>query len=804
MSLCLVFAMTESIGFDFSFYEAVGVLLGFLAVLSILFMNRLSSMLTGIAAVVGLLSWLLYASKRQLFDAAINYVVNVSQWLYNYSLTGMGMKEEYARVLVLLLCGAISLTVYVFTFKKFCFPVILTGGAALFVCQWIFGFFESYISFYIFVFSVLLYYLRFVLLRKNASDPGEYPNYGEYTFYMAPVCLAVILIAYAIPAPDKPLEWKWLDNRIVEINNFFSSRQNYVRFEYFDIASSGFGGSGRLGGRVKPDKTVVLSVDSPRRLYLKGSVRDVYTGVSWSMSDRTRKPASELGEDFYYDAMDSMDGMNFLSAANPSASELFSSDAVHIRYENLRTKSIFMPIKTYKALFPSADRSDKLVDPNGMLTADEVLEKGYNYDVESLSIFYGKTEFIELIGNSRRGYYRDLLKAMENFYDVEGSTNKSGMFVRVGSGNSFMLYSYESIEEKALMADEIYAKYLQLPETLPRRVTELAETIASEPGSDYEKAKAIEEHLSASYPYTLDAGRPPRGRDFVDYFLFELKEGYCSYYATAMVVMLRSVGIPSRYVEGYMLPPRPDKENTYKVTNENAHAWVEAYFEGFGWLPFEPTSPFFSSFYQNEEKTASVSESFAGDPYYSDYMEMLEEMNQQGIVYTGDIIPMEEEGDAYLAYKITAGIFSAIILGFVLLALFNFTRNRLALYRTRGMGPRSSILAMSARYFKVLKLQGYGIKPGETPLEYSKRISDYYLYDDTVRHGDSGTGTTKKLKPRFVEIIELFMLSKYSTAQIPESGKKIVMDYDNYLMGKTKKELGALRYIMYRYLLGSF
>ena len=57
-----------------------------------------------------------------------------------------------------------------------------------------------------------------------------------------------------------------------------------------------------------------------------------------------------------------------------------------------------------------------------------------------------------------------------------------------------------------------------------------------------------------------------------------------------MTVLLRSIGIPARYVEGYMLPPEPIKDNTYEVTNENAHAWVEVYFEGLGWIPFEPTS----------------------------------------------------------------------------------------------------------------------------------------------------------------------------------------------------------------------
>lgn len=80
---------------------------------------------------------------------------------------------------------------------------------------------------------------------------------------------------------------------------------------------------------------------------------------------------------------------------------------------------------------------------------------------------------------------------------------------------------------------------------------------------------------------------PPDNRDFVSWFLLDERQGYCTSFATAMAVMARMVGLPSRYVEGYAATP--DADGVARVTQQNAHAWAEIYFTGFGWLPFDPT-----------------------------------------------------------------------------------------------------------------------------------------------------------------------------------------------------------------------
>ncbi|MEK3732094.1 transglutaminase-like domain-containing protein [Paenibacillus sp. FSL M8-0334] len=135
--------------------------------------------------------------------------------------------------------------------------------------------------------------------------------------------------------------------------------------------------------------------------------------------------------------------------------------------------------------------------------------------------------------------------------------------------------------------------YLQLPAHIPERVRELAAEITSEAEGRYERVSAVEAYLERNYAYSLDTSVPPAGSDFVDDFLFESRKGYCSHFATAMTVLLRSEGIPARYVTGFA-PGEPvqGKSGFYQIAYKDAHAWVEVYFPEHGWVAFDPTPGF--------------------------------------------------------------------------------------------------------------------------------------------------------------------------------------------------------------------
>jgi hypothetical protein len=136
----------------------------------------------------------------------------------------------------------------------------------------------------------------------------------------------------------------------------------------------------------------------------------------------------------------------------------------------------------------------------------------------------------------------------------------------------------------------IRSAYLQVPEGVPQRVRNLARRLTLGAPTPYEKALRIQEYLRSSRPYRVDVPSPPAGRDVVDYFLFGAPGGFCSYYASAMAVMLRLEGVPARVVTGFAMGEWDGLAGRYRVPVSAAHAWVEVYFPGYGWIEFEPTA----------------------------------------------------------------------------------------------------------------------------------------------------------------------------------------------------------------------
>ena len=151
-------------------------------------------------------------------------------------------------------------------------------------------------------------------------------------------------------------------------------------------------------------------------------------------------------------------------------------------------------------------------------------------------------------------------------------------------------------------------RYLQLPDHITARTVELAESLAADHDNPYDIAVAVTNHLR-SYEYSEIIEAPPADREVVDWWLFEYQKGFCQYYATSQVILLRILGIPARFSVGYAegelrreegqgdprfsnLPQEVfiDIPGTYVVRQKEAHAWPEVYFSGIGWVEFEPTA----------------------------------------------------------------------------------------------------------------------------------------------------------------------------------------------------------------------
>ncbi|WP_336134746.1 transglutaminase domain-containing protein [Natronomonas amylolytica] len=164
--------------------------------------------------------------------------------------------------------------------------------------------------------------------------------------------------------------------------------------------------------------------------------------------------------------------------------------------------------------------------------------------------------------------------------------------IRAGETYTTLTYGEASPASAAVASDgdypaDIEARYTRLPEDTPDRLGNRTAEITADAGTPYESAVAVERWLEATKAYSLNATHD-READVATEFVFEMEAGYCQYFATSMVAMLRTQGIPARYVTGYSPGDRVG-DDEYRVSEANAHAWVEVYIADVGWVTFDPT-----------------------------------------------------------------------------------------------------------------------------------------------------------------------------------------------------------------------
>jgi protein-glutamine gamma-glutamyltransferase len=140
----------------------------------------------------------------------------------------------------------------------------------------------------------------------------------------------------------------------------------------------------------------------------------------------------------------------------------------------------------------------------------------------------------------------------------------------------------------AQLPPDIRSVYLQLPSHLDPRIRKLAADVTARSHDEYDRTLAISAYLNSHYQYTLDL-RGPVPSDPLAYFLFVRRAGHCEYFASAMTIMLRTLGIPARYATGFAPGEYNHVAGDYIIRASDAHAWVEVYFPGYGWLTFDPT-----------------------------------------------------------------------------------------------------------------------------------------------------------------------------------------------------------------------
>lgn len=292
--------------------------------------------------------------------------------------------------------------------------------------------------------------------------------------------------------------------------------------------------------------------------------------------------------------------------------------------------------------------------------------------------------------------------------------------------------------------DPILEHFLQLPDITPR-VPALSREVTEEARTPFQMAVAIKQYLRGNYRYSLDVGMSASASPIED-FLFTRKTGYCEHYATAMVVMLRTLGIPARLATGFLPGEWNDFGNYYMVRQRDAHAWVEVYFPHSGWVTFDPTpSEFVSVPNPVWTKVGMILDSLRlkWDRFVIQYSFRDQIAVAQGLRNQTDRV--REEASVWLATvrrwvtELRTGVvghtppYVWLLLGLVavcagLVGLYCLVRNRGALRpggRSSGLqsAEQRTIVRVYSQMLRLLTARGISKTVSSTPLEFARSVA---------------------------------------------------------------------------------
>lgn len=395
----------------------------------------------------------------------------------------------------------------------------------------------------------------------------------------------------------------------------------------FKTNAAGGVGEGILGrfSEVKFKKKVMFEVTLPEylnNLYLRSYVGATYTGSDW-------KPLGEEGLGGYKQVLETLNAQGFTSGNQSflflEVSKEFTSDQYEegeITIKDMEQGEKYKKAPYYGEFQENNEAVKNEIEPFLNQEKPTLQNKYYGY-------YYDQNEdleqrFIKIVSAYRNvttiKNYMDYL--LNNTLEVNNSKHqiKIGRIEmeddeRRGQLEVALQQFDEYTKKEKQYRDLVYDQYLGLPENSCRGlIKEWAEKFqyssAIKVGStDYiprypskltnlnDISDYVKEYLNENTSYTLNPGSTPKDKDFLEYFLTENKKGYCSYYATAATIMFRSMGVPARYVEGYVVTKSDimngtkDGEGmvTAMIKDTNAHAWTEIYLDGFGWVPVDTT-----------------------------------------------------------------------------------------------------------------------------------------------------------------------------------------------------------------------
>lgn len=557
------------------------------------------------------------------------------------------------------------------------------------------------------VFLGLLWLVANHLHKLERQHPNSWKELIEYPLQLLlPIVVVLSLLMTAgllMPAVSPIIQdpyTMWKESKGETVNVFLGDKG--IESPVDVSSSSSSSGYGRddtqLGGGFDFDYSPVMTITTTHRSYWRGETKTEYSGQGWSANGETeRERIASVGKDWELPLIDGRE----------------LAETMKVDQQIRMSRNDIYPVLFAASPITSVHWVD---DPDA-----SVLPRSLKWAVNEQELIWSD-------------------KPLRRFPQSYSVTSEVTILNEEGLRKTEAEFSDPAETDK----------YLQLPSSLPSRVRSLAMTITTDAVDDYDKAKLIETYLRQNFQYT---NKPDKSKltgnsgDFVDQFLFELKEGYCDYFSTAMAVLSRSVGLPARWVKGFspgVLPAseyvpsaggipseaelNPDGAGTYTVRNSDAHSWVEIYFDGYGWIPFEPTAGFTFPY-----SVPEVQEDAAPTP-----------------VVEVDTDPVQEEAvESGSGVNFSAVIWSAVSVAAVIILVLVLLRTPWIRSRYRSYSGNDRIVWETEKLLRLCRRKGYERMEHETLREAIQRWSPSH----------------KRLYNLLREVLDEFERAKYSSVQ---------------------------------------
>lgn len=569
------------------------------------------------------------------------------------------------------------------------------------------------------------------LVQKTWKRVGA-DSHIKHTVTIAPFILAGVVAMAFIPSPEKPYDWKFvvktyefLKEEYIKISEFIKEGDN----DRYKEAFIGFSSDGELvyeNGENNHEVFVFSSsFNHASKGYLKGTVFDSFDGREWTCN------YSDSSYDVFLDTAQTMIATKGYSG---NVTPFYCVSDSKISLLDYSTKHYFIPQKSI--FVTDTNEAVKITYKDGSTYSGKTMRYGDEYEFVYIDLNTNSEEFDEFARNGaildKEKF--DLARKQIVFYD------------------SIINTKYEDVVAREEEIHKEYATDVEISDDAKAFVDE----ITKDAKCDYDKALMICEALK-SMTYTTKVSKLPKKTDneadFLDYMLFESREGFCVHYATAMVLLARAEGIPARYVQGYYLDV-PGSEPVY-VNESDAHAWAEVYIDGIGWIIFDATPGYGYS---------EIGKWGAGIENNSD-------VSIHKAITLPEIEEEPEENPESARVWLFLLIPIATALAFAI--LFLVIERNISSKRFAKANNRKKLIEELHEFKKLAGMAGVGIRSDETLEEYSKRTKEF-MGDEMIN---------------FVKACEKTMYSDYIPTK--EDVNEYVWLYDS-LIALVKKKRGYI------------